>query len=78
MGHGARIRMQVPFEREYNSHFSFVTATDYNSTQQNCLGTIRGAKYLTRAQLEERGFISTHIAKLLNHKNQVNQSRPLN
>lgn len=63
----------------------FYPSTEWNMKQgfeckcrsSNCLGYIRGAKYLTRAQLEERGFISTHVATLLDQQSHVDQSRPL-
>ncbi|KAG8719028.1 hypothetical protein FRC08_003830 [Ceratobasidium sp. 394] len=32
---------------------------------QNCLGYINGAKYLSRTQLEERGFVSSYISEML-------------
>ncbi|KAF8757682.1 SET (Su(var)3-9, Enhancer-of-zeste, Trithorax) domain [Rhizoctonia solani] len=35
---------------------------------QNCLGYIRGAKELSRAQVVERGFISTYISRLLDRR----------
>ncbi|KAF8705321.1 SET domain, partial [Rhizoctonia solani] len=35
---------------------------------QNCLGYIRGAKELSRAQVVERGFISTYISGLLDRR----------
>ncbi|QRV88965.1 SET domain protein [Ceratobasidium sp. AG-Ba] len=38
----------------------------------NCLNYIDGAKNLTRAQLEERGFISTHISQMLDQREREN------
>ncbi|KAG8691605.1 hypothetical protein FRC11_015042 [Ceratobasidium sp. 423] len=35
---------------------------------KNCLGYIRGAKELSRAQVVERGFISTYISRLLDRR----------
>lgn len=35
---------------------------------KNCLGYIRGAKELSRAQIAERGFISTYISRLLDRR----------
>ncbi|CAE6412791.1 unnamed protein product [Rhizoctonia solani] len=35
---------------------------------KNCLGYIRGAKDLSRAQVVERGFISSYISKLLDRR----------
>ncbi|KAB5590701.1 galactose-proton symport protein [Ceratobasidium theobromae] len=38
---------------------------DCNCKEKNCLKLIQGAKYLTRAQVEERGFINSHISQLM-------------
>ncbi|CAE6425931.1 hypothetical protein ACGC1H_004744 [Rhizoctonia solani] len=35
---------------------------------KNCLGYIRGAKYLSRAQVAEREFISAYISRLLDQR----------
>ncbi|KAG9101916.1 hypothetical protein FS749_001882 [Ceratobasidium sp. UAMH 11750] len=35
---------------------------------ENCLGYISGAKDLSRAQLEERGFVSSYISKMLDQR----------
>ncbi|KAG9122338.1 hypothetical protein FRC07_001342 [Ceratobasidium sp. 392] len=35
---------------------------------ENCIGYISGAKNLSRAQLEERGFISSYISKMLDQR----------
>lgn len=42
---------------------------DCTCKADNCLGTIKGAKYLSLAQLEERGFANEHILALKKEQN---------
>ncbi|KAG9128151.1 hypothetical protein FRC07_004263 [Ceratobasidium sp. 392] len=54
----------------------FYPSTEWNMDQgfqckcgsENCLGYINGAKYLTRAQLEERDFVSSYISELVDQR----------
>ncbi|KAG8699573.1 hypothetical protein FRC09_006538 [Ceratobasidium sp. 395] len=39
---------------------------------ENCLGRISGAKDLSRAQLEQRGFISSYISEMLDQRDHKN------
>ncbi|CAE6472549.1 unnamed protein product [Rhizoctonia solani] len=36
--------------------------------EQNCLKRIKGSKYLTRAQVEDRGCVNPHIVKLMERR----------
>ncbi|CCO29989.1 hypothetical protein RSOLAG1IB_06370 [Rhizoctonia solani AG-1 IB] len=51
-----------------STEWDMMQAFDCKCQEKNCLGNIQGSKYLTYEEVEARGFVSPHIAQLMEER----------
>ncbi|EUC59539.1 galactose-proton symport protein, putative [Rhizoctonia solani AG-3 Rhs1AP] len=61
-----------------STEWDMTQAFDCACRETNCLKRIQGAKYLTRKQMEARGFVNPHIAHLMEQRDMNYKSPSLN